>query len=625
VQAAYWYLLCDLDVVLRPQSTEELAKSIRELYQESKQTGVPVKVRATREAFHSSAAFPCPTAAAGTELADKASTEDGKKVKRVGVMTEGIAKTLEVYPKKYQLRLGAGELKFLGRGREERGGTTLFLAKGRRRRNAKQKTHAIPHKTPTNPTQHNHAPLNSTGMTLNDYMQAATDANMSVQVGSTPVYGNLTIGGILTTSAHGSGDRTISALADTVKEIIWIDGMGAVRRSARDSDEGRAIAGGLGLTGIVTELVLQLTPPTHTQLITRYLSSDANMLEDLEMMLKVSPHILVFWRPDQGLYSAFLVRPVDTSVPTDGDPYMTLLPNFAGRVSQAKAFKFFQEDIFNDLYPLPEMQYQVSCPTVAYNSVVKTWASSADGSPVLDVVGRTNRMQVCECGQDCPWNSPVYNGTAEDVELTMEYEHLPRWLDDMRAVIHRDLKEDGEQPGRCMGPGYIWLRFGRGTDDNIATMTGMKRPVFVQSTWLKSRSAPQFAQRYGFVLDLLELVTLCKYQGRPHWGKNHDRTFLHPDCPIKALYPNFDKQLAAAAKFDPLGMFEPGLWTKLKGEAKEAPIAPFPRCALSRKCFCSEDEHCAEGHACVPSVALPEFKVCKPSKEVAMAQAKVKA
>jgi energy-converting hydrogenase Eha subunit A len=110
VQAAYWYLLCDLDVVLRPQSTEELAAAIKELHDESVATGVPVKVRATREAFHSSAAFPCPTAAAGTELAEKASTESGKKVKRVGVMMEGLAKMLEAYPDKYQLRLGAGEL-----------------------------------------------------------------------------------------------------------------------------------------------------------------------------------------------------------------------------------------------------------------------------------------------------------------------------------------------------------------------------------------------------------------------------------------------------------------------------------------------------------------------------------
>lgn len=39
----------------------------------------------------------------------------------------------------------------------------------------------------------------------------------------------------------------------------------------------------------------------------------------------------------------------------------------------------------------------------------------------------------------------------------------------------------------------------------------MKRPVYVQSTWLKSRAVmDRLPMRYGFVTDLLEEVTLCK-------------------------------------------------------------------------------------------------------------------
>jgi hypothetical protein len=29
--------------------------------------------------------------------------------------------------------------------------------------------------------------------------------------------------------------------------------------------------------------------------------------------------------------------------------------------------------------------------------------------------------------------------------------------------------------------------------------------------------------RFQFVVDLIEEITLCKYKGRPHWGKNFDR------------------------------------------------------------------------------------------------------
>lgn len=64
---------------------------------------------------------------------------------------------------------------------------------------------------------------------------------------------------------------------------------------------------------------------------------------------------------------------------------------------------------------------------------------------------------------------------------------------------------------RCLGPGYLWIRFGQGTTNSfIATNTGLKRPVYVQSTWLRSRDALGWPIRYQYVLDLIEELTLCK-------------------------------------------------------------------------------------------------------------------
>lgn len=127
-------------------------------------------------------------------------------------------------------------------------------------------------------------------------------APLPEQVGTLPAYAGLTLGGILSTSAHGSGDNATSNLCDTLISVTWVDVNGNVRVSARNSDEVRLFCGGLGLIGIMTELELQLTPPTHTKLITRYLSNDTNMVKDIEKMLRVSPHMLVFWRPDMKTY-----------------------------------------------------------------------------------------------------------------------------------------------------------------------------------------------------------------------------------------------------------------------------------------------------------------------------------
>jgi hypothetical protein len=63
-------------------------------------------------------------------------------------------------------------------------------------------------------------------------------------------------------------------------------------------------------------------------------------------MQQVSPHMLVFWRPDMKLYSAYMLKPVSTAVPAS-DAYMTLLPNYKGKTNMATLFRTIQEDIFD--------------------------------------------------------------------------------------------------------------------------------------------------------------------------------------------------------------------------------------------------------------------------------------
>lgn len=48
------------------------------------------------------------------------------------------------------------------------------------------------------------------------------------QIGTTTAYAGLTLGGVLATSAHGSGHQTQSGIWDTLLEITWVDGTGKV-------------------------------------------------------------------------------------------------------------------------------------------------------------------------------------------------------------------------------------------------------------------------------------------------------------------------------------------------------------------------------------------------------------
>jgi hypothetical protein len=100
-----------------------------------------------------------------------------------------------------------------------------------------------------------------------------------------------------------------------------------------------------------------------------------------------------------------------------------------------------------------------------------------------------------------------------------------------------------------------------------------------------------------------------RYKGRPHWGKNTERAYTHPTCSIRSHYPKFDQLLASQSKFDPEKMLEPSLFARIAAGAEPS---YGPGCVLRGECYCTADEHCAQGHVCVPSFAFPAYNVCKP-------------
>jgi hypothetical protein len=82
-------------------------------------------------------------------------------------------------------------------------------------------------------------------------------------------------------------------------------------------------------------------------------------------------------------------------------------------------------------------------------------------------------------------------------------------------------------------------------------------------------------------------------------------------CPVAPKYgANWQKMLDIQAKHDPERVFEPELFGRMaRGEGYRLK----PKCQLDRSCYCEADEHCADGHSCVKSVAFPEYNSCRPT------------
>ena len=69
-------------------------------------------------------------------------------------------------------------------------------------------------------------------------------------------------------------------------------------------------------------------------------------------------------------------------------------------------------------------------------------------------------------------------------------------------------------------------------------------------------------EKSAAVYDEIVQMTLQKYNGRPHWGKNSSPIFvgIGPD-----QYERWDDFMALKAELDPAGRFENKIWRQLMG------------------------------------------------------------
>ena len=71
-------------------------------------------------------------------------------------------------------------------------------------------------------------------------------------------------------------------------DLTWVNAKGEEYTSSRYSAEGRALVGGVGLVGIITDVTLQLEPATFIRVDTpKFHASDRSLYADIQTMLKV--------------------------------------------------------------------------------------------------------------------------------------------------------------------------------------------------------------------------------------------------------------------------------------------------------------------------------------------------
>ncbi|KIZ02902.1 hypothetical protein MNEG_5061 [Monoraphidium neglectum] len=373
------------------------------------------------------------------------------------------------------------------------------------------------------------------GMALRDFLPAASRAKLSVPRALLPWWGDLNIGGIVSVAGHGSGQGAPVEVCEIVTSITWVDASGTVRTSDSTTEEWRALCGGIGLLGIITEVTFQLTDSTNTQISTRIQVSDANLASDLNDEL-ISKAITLYWRPDFGVYTAHL----QTDAPSGKDKSLNITkgargvivpqldPDANARKTQGAGLKAVSTIPFFEL-PYDNGESLVCQSAIGITTTpwaqVSTFPPKTKGKRAVDIFdGRvvTNDVQTFVCSNNkvelCSFSNPELDATNSDTEMAVEKARIPELIADVKKLIAVDLRGYGNVPDgskRCLPPGYFNFRFTNPSKTLIGPGAGLAQPVHAELTVIYSRSIPGRPFRYEWVQEIFEQLLLCKYNGRP--------------------------------------------------------------------------------------------------------------
>jgi len=109
------------------------------------------------------------------------------------------------------------------------------------------------------------------------------------------------------------------------------------------------------------------------------------------------------------------------------------------------------------------------------------------------------------------------------------------------------------------------------------------------------------------VYDEIQQLSLQKYSGRPHWGKNSQPAFngIGPN-----QYDNWYEFIQIQAELDPEGIFLNDFWDSMLSK-RIATSASFLGCVYERDCICSRDTDCGADRVCSQGLFYKAARVCK--------------
>ncbi|CBI38702.3 unnamed protein product, partial [Vitis vinifera] len=422
--------------------------------------------------------------------------------------------------------------------------------------------------------------ISTNGATLRQVIDEAAKAGLALPYA--PYWWGLTIGGLLSSGAHGSSLWSKgSSVHEYVEQLRIItpagreNGYVQVRTLDTSHEDLNAAKVSIGVLGVISQATLRLQP-LFKRSIDYTTKNDSDLADQAATFGSRHEFADITWYPSQGK----AVYRIDDRVPsnTSGNG----LNDFTGfRSTSSLALALLRTTEENQ-----ELKGNADGKCTAAKLTTLALSRAAYGltnNGIIftgyPVIGYHNRLQASGTCLDsiedaritaCPWDPRVKGQFFHQTTFSIALSRA--------STAYLGKQEDA-------------------LDFDI--------------THYRSKD-PMTPRLYEDILEEVEQMGLFKYGGLPHWAKNRNLAF---DGAIKK-YKNAWKFLKVKERYDPLGLFSSEWTDQVLGLKKGVTI--FKKgCALEGLCICSEDSHCApeKGYFCRPGKVYKDARVCTLSRD----------
>ncbi|KNA08106.1 hypothetical protein SOVF_165610, partial [Spinacia oleracea] len=447
------------------------------------------------------------------------------------------------------------------------------------------------------------------GVTLRQLISEAAKVELALPY--SPYWWGLTIGGMLSTGAHGSSLwGKGSAIHDHVLELRIIspgspeDGFVKIRTLNETEVDFNAAKVSLGVFGVISQVTIKLEP-MFKRSITYIAKNDSDLGDQALIFGHQHEFADLTWYPSlkQVMYR------IDHRVPltTKGNglnDFIPFRPTLSAALAAIRSSEENQES---------KADAEGKCSgSKLTTSFLRINAFGLSNNGILftgyPVVGYQNRLQssgTCLDSLDdalitaCPWDSRVKGEFFHQTTFSIEMSKVKAFIQDVQKLVSL-------QPKSFCGIEQYNGILVRYVKASTAYLGKEEDGLDFDMTYYRAKD-PSEPRLFEDIYEEVEQMAMFKYGGLPHWGKNRNLAFEG----VINKYKNGEEFIKVKEKFDPQGLFS-SEWTDQVLGLKDGLSIVKDGCALEGLCICSQDSHCApnKGYFCRPGRIYKKARVC---------------